>query len=72
MLGFGSWLETVQSIIDIDKEPGLGHLAIGDDVDAAFDLLLDTLEDRAREHFVISRRIEILTGNLRLHQIKQI
>ena len=39
-------LETAEAILDVAEEADLAHLAVGDDVDARLDLLLDALLDR--------------------------
>jgi hypothetical protein len=46
----GARFEAVETLTDVGEESGLRELAVGDDLDAAFDLLAHTVGDRLRQH----------------------
>ncbi len=64
-------LEAAEAILDVAEEADLAHLAVGDDVDARLDLLLDAILDRsgdlAVERFGVVRAVVLAL----LHDVEQ-
>src|SRR5487761_599308 len=64
-------LEAGDTLGHISEESRFRLLAVGDDVDAGGDLMLDAISHGLRHPLVVSAGIVTLAAELRLHEIEQ-